>query len=893
MAFAQKMSIDQRNDYMRMAHSNIDSRTIYAIDGFKMSKQAQKVAKAEEEEVEFIFNPEGEEKTYSMSLYSYDKTNSKFVNAQSLLSQVRYAEDGKTVYFKQLTESLGVITWLKGEIDGDTIRVPFGQPLAYYKGQYLIFFVPMTFNDKTDEMEALDELKLIVKGDSLVAPSFGEGVFQAACGYVYISETSQGALSIDLDHVMRCINQNPVVAPADIEPQDYVYSFINSYGNKYKKKSLVKKKGNDLYMQLSTSAPDAYIHGTIEGDSINIANGQLITDSTFVYFYSLADPIYVDGQVDDFQPAAKTKNMRWWPETSAITSSSEVFSVDYMDGMEKCMDYVTNPSLEVYGGDTPARPVNPEWRSAFLDGGMIGSITFNYISFTTPSLDVDSAYINKNLLAYRIYINDNLLTFDPSTYKYLPSPMTDIPCTFKDNVDFWTYDQLHYVYLYMEAEDIKSIGIQTVYTVDGIENCSDIVTKSFEPIIDPDDPRSDYDLAFSTCRVKHPMLKSGETLEVEGKVINAGKKKLGGYNVMLNVDGVDYNIHSTDSIKAGKEIPFHFEVPIGEKAVQNSIPVSVRVNTVGTDTDDVPENNTVRLHYSAYDETLCDNTVLLEEFTSEGCGWCPYGAARIESAIENLNCNDRVIWICHHDGYSIDWLTAPESTEYTALFGGNTFAPAMMVSRNANFSDDEEADFKYPVFSIPMEEEIGNILSSALNEPTFVRLEAESKITDRRANITIKAEKNASFDGQCPTPYISVFVVEDSISPKKQRSYDSHVINYHHNAMRTAITDVWGNTFSWDGDKAEMNYEYEIPAEYKAKNLVVVAFIHEYNGDLNRRTVFNACQTNLADDEWIAEGIKEVTAEGENNNLYNIAGQRISRMTKGINIRNGKKYMVK
>ena len=40
-------------------------------------------------------------------------------------------------------------------------------------------------------------------------------------------------------------------------------------------------------------------------------------------------------------------------------------------------------------------------------------------------------------------------------------------------------------------------------------------------------------------------------------------------------------------------------------------------------------------------------------------------------------------------------------------------------------------------------------------------------------------------------------------------------------------------------------------------------------------------------------GIAIVTSEKQNTPLYNIAGQRISKATKGIYIQNGKKYIVK
>ncbi len=858
---------------------------------------------APEEEDEFIFSPQGEERMYVMTLYSYDQTNSKFVRAQSLKSQVRYDKDGKTVYFKDLTRSLNAITWTKGEISvateedaahginsGDTIiNIPYGQPLVYYKNKYLVFFCPMIYNDNTGDMEAQDNYTLIVRGDSLVQPTFPEGYFQGASGYVVVSSTTQGFLSMDIDHGMRLERRPFIEVPEEIAPVEYVYAFTNSYGNIYKKKVNVKKQGNDIYMQLSTSAPNAYVKGAVNGNVIEVESPQVITDSTFIYYYSLADPVYENGELSDFIPTSANR-LRWDETTHTISSvpgdgMKDVFSVDYLDGMSVCMDYVTNPILTVYPGDAPATPMNPIWRSLKLDSEVTSIMTYNYMSFVIPALDVDSNYINPDYLKYRIYINDSLYTFKPSTYMNLKKEMTDVPTTFAEGFDFYTYDQLHYVYLYMEQKDVTSIGIQSVYTVNGEERCSQIEWKRFDTSEDPNDTRSAYDLALTSCRVKDVIVKAGENVVIRGEITNNGKNDANGFTISYGTDDESKTEKFTSTIASGKAESFELLLTASsEIGIGQSIPVNVRVTFADETLEEDLSDNAATVHYGIYSENFTSPTLLLEEFTSESCGWCPYGAYRIHTAIEESELQKDAIWVCHHEGYGVDWLTVDASTEYTALYGGNTFAPAWMLNRDQKYADEP-----YPVFGIGEVDEVKTILNEAMQNPCFVKLNVSNTYADGMLTTQICAEKSPVFDVQCPKAYLSVYLVEDSIRAKKQKTYDSHTISYHHNALRDVLTPIWGEPLSWKGQEAANTYTFQIPDEYNIDNLSIVAFVHEMNDDVNQRRIYNAAQASVQ--IAVADAIRTNAEEEMNDNrIFNLQGQEVKAGYKGIIVRKGKVY---
>jgi hypothetical protein len=76
-------------------------------------------------------------------------------------------------------------------------------------------------------------------------------------------------------------------------------------------------------------------------------------------------------------------------------------------------------------------------------------------------------------------------------------------------------------------------------------------------------------------------------------------------------------------------------------------------------------------------------TVLIEEFTTEYCGYCPQAAAGLSSFMNTYtDLAERVAIVCHHSGYYTDWLTIDASERYTWFYNdGGSYAPAFMYDR--------------------------------------------------------------------------------------------------------------------------------------------------------------------------------------------------------------------
>ena len=89
--------------------------------------------------------------------------------------------------------------------------------------------------------------------------------------------------------------------------------------------------------------------------------------------------------------------------------------------------------------------------------------------------------------------------------------------------------------------------------------------------------------------------------------------------------------------------------------------------------------------------------------------------------------------------------------------------------------------------------------------------------------------------------------------------------NYiHNNAMRDAVSDVWGDadviTSTTVGSTFSKTYNYTIPGVWKPRNLELVAFVTEYNTNVNQRSVLNATEVRLADSVQVNQiGIVEAS----------------------------------
>ena len=252
--------------------------------------------------------------------------------------------------------------------------------------------------------------------------------------------------------------------------------------------------------------------------------------------------------------------------------------------------------------------------------------------------------------------------------------------------------------------------------------------------------------------------------------------------------------------------------------------------------------------------------VIIEQFTTAQCGYCPAGMDRISAATEGTS---GLIWIKYHSGFGTDQLTNPVAEYMIRYFGDeNTFAPAMMIDRKR--LDNSRPG---PVMSVGQTLDIRRTISQRRQVKSSCKFDQPDIIYDvasRRLHGTISGrfDSGANID----SARLVVYLIEDSISMQQRDYYNGnsatgYYINYwHFGTVREAITDMVGETVQVD-QSADMTFSYALnyvmPQDCNYANCQIVAVVYNYDeDDVNNCEVLNAIQSQYLDNNV---GISDVS----------------------------------
>ena len=230
--------------------------------------------------------------------------------------------------------------------------------------------------------------------------------------------------------------------------------------------------------------------------------------------------------------------------------------------------------------------------------------------------------------------------------------------------------------------------------------------------------------------------------------------------------------------------------------------------------------------------------------------------------------------------------------------------PAMTVDR-AMATDNilfQMASTPTPMFDVLTQSNTAQaVFNSAAKRPTFVSLEVSGKLTQGTENLTVEVDGDVA-PGILPegeSPRVTVYLMERDVESDSQLFWnedekDSYQGMYtHHNVIREILTDPEGDPIS-EGN-IHTAYQTELDPTWNADNMYLVAFVHR-DGKLGgkRMHVFNSAIGEITE----ATGIVRIqsgqqTIDNRQQAIYNLAGQRLSKMQKGINIIDKKKILVK
>ena len=507
---------------------NVVEKNLNAADQWTREANVQTSALRAKAAKAFV-NPEGTPKPYTLS----DKYYSDVPVSVSL------SEDGTKVFFSNLFPYVfsDGEAWAQGNVsaDGNSITFPFDIPIAELTTStgvtYSVYPAEMLC-DEAGYVKSVQELVLKKDGDKYyIEDDYNNPV--RYIGLVPLGENGEYIGHFDSTQKLSFTpyegNTDLVVLPEGAEPAVYNYYYnLSTEGTFTGKQGLVYTDGNDVYMNMLATGMEAWVKGTKEGNTVTFKGGQYLGKGDYYFYFQ---PFFSDGTLDEegylvTQPG--DYKMIFDPETGTYTAyhdEDNYYFIGVYISSGLLYEYAYNYVVEPFTGYKPAIPADAhdlQISDYYLP--YYGAYLFMY---TIDPLDVDGKAINPEFLSYYIYVDDDIYTFTPDVYIKLTEEMTLIPYGFAEDWDFWG----DYCYLY---EDLfEKIGVQTVYTVDGVTNYSNVVSVDMEGNVTVE-PAPQEVVGLDNMKVKK--VTSVEFYDAEGRKLDAAQK---GVNVvkMVAADG--------------------------------------------------------------------------------------------------------------------------------------------------------------------------------------------------------------------------------------------------------------------------------------------------------------------------------------------------------------------
>ncbi|MGN0234800.1 MAG: Omp28-related outer membrane protein [Paludibacteraceae bacterium] len=239
---------------------------------------------------------------------------------------------------------------------------------------------------------------------------------------------------------------------------------------------------------------------------------------------------------------------------------------------------------------------------------------------------------------------------------------------------------------------------------------------------------------------------------------------------------------------------------------------------------------------------------LLEQFTAQSCGNCPYGMLCIAEAMQQDS--GRYIWVAHHYGFASDEYTISESRNICNLLGV-TGAPIVSLNRTKQEINGIPQLTFHPAY-LPSDEI--NIVDS-LTSPVSVLINRTYDPETRVVNLTVSGQVA---DTTIKTLKLSALIKENAItgnqtdcnfawgSTKQWREY------LHMATARDFFSPALGDEIKVENQAYSKSYTMEIPTNWVDTNCTIVAYVTKSSN----APVLNAEQAPLVEETQGGEQFK-------------------------------------
>ena len=369
----------------------------------------------------------------------------------------------------------------------------------------------------------------------------------------------------------------------------------------------------------------------------------------------------------------------------------------------------------------------------------------------------------------------------------------------------------------------------------------------------------------------------GSTITVSGIVENTGLNNLNAVNVNWSTDGgTTVNTNTLNlNIPSFSTGAFSHSVTITAANPGSFTDLMVWTDLPNGVTDLNPALDTVTTRFFVNNGVSASKNVLLEEFTTAPCQFCPDGAVVVEQILAT---NPAVIAVGEHACFGTDAMTIPEASTYCSAFGSG--APTACIDR---VLFDGESDVAHGRGSWATN------ANSQANEstPVSVSLTGAYNSSNRMVTVNIDAD---FVDFAVPGDLrMTLFVVEDSVTGTGN-GYDQ--VNFYNNqpnhpytgagnpivgfVHRHVLRDVYPTNDAWGqamvipnnpsaNSSFDTTYSFTLNSNWKENDISLVGFVSYFNTNTSEREVLNVEEVKLNN---LVTSISEIKKDAASLSIY-------------------------
>lgn len=209
---------------------------------------------------------------------------------------------------------------------------------------------------------------------------------------------------------------------------------------------------------------------------------------------------------------------------------------------------------------------------------------------------------------------------------------------------------------------------------------------------------------------------------------------------------------------------------------------------------------------------------LIEEFTGQDCGYCPYGMDCIHDFVGN---DSNWIIVLHHYGYKADNFSVVGSRTITNTLKVSG-APSMTIDRAKTKYGTQSAVVFHPGY-------LENTAKSQFETTTYASIEIANNYDAASRTLQVKVSGDLA-KKDIPNLYLTVLVKESGMIDYQSdyyNTYEGWKEFRHTNAVRAYLTEPKGDEIFVSKNHYSATYTLDLNEKWVPENCMVVAFLSE------------------------------------------------------------------